>query len=188
MSTILVALVLVILVSSYQRLSLYESAYGFTNLRLYAHVFIIWLGFLLAGTIVLEFLDRDQLFATVSILTMVGFAITLNIINVDGFIVQHNIQRAVNGQELDARFLASLSSDAVPALTQQYLSTSNEDIQIEIGNILKCHSEKLDYSDSEHNHWQSFHIADWRAKRDLEEIDAILVDYECFFDEGRVFD
>ncbi len=187
-STILVALVLVILVSSFQRLTLYESAYGFTNLRLYAHIFIIWLGILLIGTILLEFLDRGQLFATASILAMVGFAITLNIINVDGFIVRHNIQRAVNGQELDTRFLASLSSDAVPALAQQYHSTSNEDLQRKIGNILTCHQEMLENSNSEQNHWQAFHFADWVAKRDLEKIDAILVDHECSFDEGRVFD
>ena len=39
----LVGLVLVMLVSAFQRLMLYETAYGFSRLRAYTHVFMIWL-------------------------------------------------------------------------------------------------------------------------------------------------
>ena len=38
---------LIVLVSAFMRLNLYESAYGFTRSRIYSHVFIIWLGILL---------------------------------------------------------------------------------------------------------------------------------------------
>ncbi|HQX00963.1 MAG TPA: DUF4173 domain-containing protein, partial [Anaerolineales bacterium] len=50
----LVSLLLVMLLSAYQRLGLYEAAYGFSRLRTYTHVFLIWLGLLLVATIVLE--------------------------------------------------------------------------------------------------------------------------------------
>ncbi|MEA3350089.1 MAG: DUF4153 domain-containing protein, partial [Chloroflexota bacterium] len=43
----LVSLVLVMLVSAFERLSLYEAVYGFSRLRTYPHVFMIWLGALL---------------------------------------------------------------------------------------------------------------------------------------------
>ena len=42
----LVGLVLVMLISAFQRLALYESAYGFSRLRAYTHVFMIWLALL----------------------------------------------------------------------------------------------------------------------------------------------
>ncbi len=44
----MVALVGVMLVSAFQRLLLYEAAYGFSRLRMYTHIFMIWLGVLLA--------------------------------------------------------------------------------------------------------------------------------------------
>lgn len=120
----LVVLVCVILVSAFQRLQLYESAYGFSRLRTYTHVFMIWIGVLLAAAVVLEVLKRSRLFALAIVLAAFGFGITLNIMNVDGFITQQNISRSVAGSELDVTYLASLSNDAVPALASQYRDTS----------------------------------------------------------------
>jgi hypothetical protein len=59
----LVALLLVMLVSAYQRLGLYEAVYGFSRLRTYTHVFLVWIGFLLIATIVLEILRKERMFA-----------------------------------------------------------------------------------------------------------------------------
>ena len=44
---VLVGLVIVMLISAFQRLVLYETAYGFSRLRTYTHVFMIWLDFCL---------------------------------------------------------------------------------------------------------------------------------------------
>ena len=52
---VLVGLVIVMLVSAYQRLVLYETAYGFSRLRTYTHVFMIWLGLLLVGVVLLKY-------------------------------------------------------------------------------------------------------------------------------------
>ena len=72
----LVVLVCVILVSAFQRLQLYESAYGFSRLRTYTHVFMIWIGVLLAAAVVLEVLKRSRLFALAIVLAAFGFGIT----------------------------------------------------------------------------------------------------------------
>src|SRR5215213_2387555 len=54
----LVGLVIVMLVAAFQRLGLYEAAYGFSRLRTYTHVFMIWLALLLVTVVILEVLRR----------------------------------------------------------------------------------------------------------------------------------
>ncbi len=120
----LVVLICVILVSAFQRLQLYEGAYGFSRLRTYTHVFMIWIGVLLAAIVVLEILKKSRMFALAVVLAAFGFGITLNIMNVDGFIARQNIARAVNGSDLDVAYLVSLSNDAIPELSNQYQNQS----------------------------------------------------------------
>ena len=45
LSSLMSALVMVMLISAFQRLLLYEQAFGYTWLRLWIHTFMIWLGF-----------------------------------------------------------------------------------------------------------------------------------------------
>ena len=54
---------------------------------------MIWIGVLLAAIVVLEVLKKSRLFALAMVLAAFGFGITLNIMNVDGFIAQQNITR-----------------------------------------------------------------------------------------------
>ena len=124
----LVALVTVILVSSFRRLLLYEEVYGFTRLRTYTHVFIIWLGILLVAVILLEVFQRQRHFALAATLAALGFVATLDVINVDGMIVRQNINRALRGEELDIGHLASLSEDALPVLTEKYAEAIEDDV------------------------------------------------------------
>ena len=112
----LVGLVAVILVSAFQRLLLYEAAYGFTRLRAYTHIFMLWLGVLLLVTAFLEGFGQLRYFALAPFLVCLGFGLTLNIVNVDAFIVRQNLAPPCIKHELDAAYLASLSDDAAPAL------------------------------------------------------------------------
>ena len=116
----LTILVGVILVSAYQRLVLYEVAYGFTRLRTYTHVFMVWLGVLLAVLLLLELFGKLRFFALASLIVAIGFGITLNLLPVDGFIARQNILLAQQGEELDSSYLLSLSLDAVDKLRQMY--------------------------------------------------------------------
>ena len=117
----MVALVGVMLVSAFQRLLLYEAAYGFSRLRMYTHIFMIWLGALLAVVVVLDVLRKERLFALAALLATIGFALTLTLVNVDGTIVRQNVARTAAGEELDVAYLASLSPDSVPALVESLL-------------------------------------------------------------------
>jgi hypothetical protein len=179
----LVALLLVMLFSAFKRLGLYEEAYGFSRLRTYTHVFLIWLGLLLIVTIALEILRKENLFTFAMLVAALGFAISLPILNVDEFIVNQNIQREIHAQakdstDLDTRYFLDLSDDAVPALVSAYHSPSLPDtVQEEIGASLACinYNRGLDTSEPA---WQSFHFATFNADKALASISNELKEYK----------
>lgn len=139
LGVLLVLLVGVILVSAFQRLSLYEAAYGFSRIRTYSHVFMIWMGVLLAVTVYLEVSDRLRAFATVCLLVALGFGVTLVALNVDGFIARQNLARAAQGEDLDVPYLVSLSDDAMPDLYSVYVqSISGSPLKGQITGIFAC--------------------------------------------------
>ena len=115
LSSVMAGLVLVLLASAFLRLQLYELTYGFTQLRLYSHVFMVWLGLLFVGLVLVLWL-RPRLIPMTVVAAALGFLITLNLINPDGFIVRQNLARYQDTQDLDAQYLTTLSDDALPAL------------------------------------------------------------------------
>ena len=179
----LVALLLVMLFSAFKRLGLYEEAYGFSRLRTYTHVFLIWLGLLLIATIALEILRKEQMFTFAMLIAALGFAISLPILNVDEFIVDQNIQREIQAQaknstDLDTQYFLDLSDDAVPALVSAYQSPSLPDtVREEIGASLACinYNRGLDTSEPA---WQSFHFATFNADKALASISDDLEEYK----------
>jgi hypothetical protein len=94
---------------------LYEEAYGYTHLRLYVHVFMLWLAatFLwLLGTLWVS----PRRFAIGAFVCALGFLGTLNVVNPDATIVQENLGRYHAAARLDTAYLSDLSDDAVPLL------------------------------------------------------------------------
>lgn len=170
---LLLALVIVILVSSLQRLTLYENAYGFSRLRTYTHVFILWLGIALLAAVVLELLGRRGRLALALLGALVGFGASLAAINVDGFIVRQNVARAVQGQELDSAYLASLSDDAVPVLVELYGSPElPPTVRDSLGLELSCRSYRL--KNETPQSWVSFRVSHAAARQLLEANSADL--------------
>lgn len=165
---ILIALVLVMLVSSWMRLSMYEDAYGFSRLRTYTHVFIPWLAALLIATAGLEVLRKQYRFAITLLVAMFGFGTSLAILNVDAFIVHQNVSRAERGEQFDASYLLSLSQDAIPAMFDAYhqANLSSKDRNA-LGGMLACMAKE--YVPEEKQPWQSFHLSTDRAIRLFEQ-------------------
>ena len=184
----LVGLVIVMLVSAYQRLVLYEMAYGFSRLRTYTHVFVIWLGLLLVVVVVLEMLRRERAVGLVMVLAALGFVISLSALNVDAFIVKQNIQREIRGTgdetiaqgraDLDAQYFLDLSDDAVPSLVNAYQTQSlPAPVRDKVGASLACirYTRDLDQRDLP---WQSFHFSRFNADRALAEVKKELDAYK----------
>jgi hypothetical protein len=172
----MVVLIAVILASAFQRLLLYEAAYGFTRLRTYTHVFMLWLGVLLAAVVVLEILRRERLFVTAGLLAAIGFAVTLNLLNVDAFIVRQNVGRAPEGKGLDVAYLASLSSDSVPELAAEFRAPSLPGMTRDaVGAVLVCRLHNGSMRPTEG--WRSYTLTGWQADLAMQAVQAKLDKY-----------
>ena len=178
----LVGLVGAILVSALKRLLLYENAYGFTRLRTYTHVAIVWMGILFAVFLALLFAERLRRFVLVVALAVLGFTATLNLLNVDSFIVRQNTARLSQTGEIDVHYLASLSDDAVPGLIDLIVSTP-EAIRIELLPQLACRHADLTER-SKWMGWQSHHQSRALAERLFINIEEELQAYMVELQEG----
>lgn len=185
LTTALTVLIGLILFSSLQRLSLYEDAYGFTRLRTYSHICILWIGALYLGILVLEYLGEQRRFTLAALIAVAGFLLTMNAVNIDGFITRKNITRAQKGQELDAAYLITLSPDAVPALARYADDPrlSSEDQEL-LSGVLACQAFNLE--ENTPGAWQSTHGSRIRARNVLEKNTTRWEDVEIREDDyGR---
>ncbi|MFU8771894.1 MAG: DUF4153 domain-containing protein [Anaerolineales bacterium] len=155
----------VILLSAFQRLNLYEQAYGLTQLRTVTYVFMIWLGILLVGTVALEVFSRLKRMALLLIVVILGFTVTLNLIKVDAFIADRNIRHAASGHPLDVNYLIwNLTSDAVPVMFEHFNSDIlPEDVQAELGSVLACRAHQQQTAAAAPRVWVSYHHSRARA-------------------------
>jgi cytochrome b561 len=162
LNLVLICLVLVMLLSSWQRLNLYEEAYGYSRLRAYTTVFIPWLGALLVAAGVLDVLGKMRWFGLSLVIVIVGFSFSLPILNIDRFIASRNIDRADSGEEFDAAYLATLSSDAVPTMFGGYYAADLDPLdKAKLGASLACMSQRL--LQAPENPWQSYNLPDATA-------------------------
>jgi cellulose synthase/poly-beta-1,6-N-acetylglucosamine synthase-like glycosyltransferase len=192
LSTALVALLGVMLLSAFLRLQLYETAYGFTRLRAYTHFFIYWLA--LALIVFLALLYRRELrrFAPAAFLGSMGFAATLNLINVDGFIAQRNIQRFMSGEgfetaegrsypEVDISYLLTLSTDLMPTMAR-FADEAPPKVRNELISEIACRVN-AGWSTYNRDSWQSHHFSMASAERILDDLADELGLYSVEWDE-----
>ncbi|MBN1311221.1 MAG: DUF4173 domain-containing protein, partial [Anaerolineae bacterium] len=177
-SGLMIGMTIIILVSAFQRMQLYELAYGFTRLRVYPHVFMVWLALLLVAFLATLLTRRVRLFATAALIACMGFVATLDILNPDVFIVKQNIRRYHNGEELDAAYLGTLSEDAVPYLIP-LLHDYGDETQEEIGPWLRSHLDELDER-HEKAAWPAYHWSIDRAYRALDAERELIEQYEPY--------
>ena len=185
----LVGLLIVMLIAAFQRLVLYEAAYGFSRLRTYTHVFMIWLGILLVAVVVLEVLRRERVIGLAMILVALGFIVSLSVLNVDAFIVGQNVQREVRSTadkafaqgraDLDTQYFLDLSDDAIPPLVHAFQSKSLPvAVKEKIGAALACKWYERQQAQV-HIPWQGFHFsrlhADTAFQQVRKELDAYQV-------------
>lgn len=186
---VLVGLVLVMLASAYQRLGLYETAYGFSRLRTYTHVFMIWLAVLLISVAALEFLRRERAMGLAMVAASLGFVVSLSLLNVDAFIVRQNIQRELRSAsilnppasrervDLDTNYFLDLSDDAIPAMAAGFRNKSLPvPVREDIGAALACKLYNRENS-LQDVPWQGFHLSRLAADRIFAELDKELSVY-----------
>ena len=111
-----VSLLFVMLASAYQRMRLYEQAYGLTELRLYVMAAILWLAAVFAWFCWTVLRGRRERFVGgAAAVAALGLAI-LEGMNPDALIARANIAHAHAAHRFDGCYAASLGADAVPPL------------------------------------------------------------------------
>jgi hypothetical protein len=113
-----IALTLMVDVVAFRRLSLYEEAYGFTMLRLYSHVFAVWVAvvFLLLAADFIGLWSRRRWFMGAVVASALTVLLGLNFVNPEAVVVALNTNHAQTAHKIDGEYLGQLSSDATPAL------------------------------------------------------------------------
>ena len=111
---------LVILASAYARLSAYESAYGYTEFRIYVRLYIGFLGVTL--TLVCAELNRGIVVARLlwhTSLAALTALVVLGYWNHSAWIVRANLERYSRTGQLDVDYLARTDNDGIPELVRQ---------------------------------------------------------------------
>ncbi|MEA5003161.1 MAG: DUF4173 domain-containing protein, partial [Christensenella sp.] len=109
--TLLLVCTLILLVSAFSRMTLYEQSFGFSQLRLFTQFFMAALFLFLLFAILRLWLPRLDL-KKCAFFCFLGVYIVLTLFNIDAFIARENIKN--QGAQADITYLSTLSADALP--------------------------------------------------------------------------
>lgn len=174
--SVMVGLVLVILASAMKRMALYESAYGYTHLRVYTHVFMV----ALAGVLVWRAVTlwwRPERFAMGAFAGALGFLAVLNVLNPDAFIARGNLARAANGDTLDVPYMVSLSEDAAPELAAHMAQAPESVFSRDVQGMFCRFTEPMPGG------WPAFHLARHRAAALARPLECSVPALEAIFEQ-----
>lgn len=112
----LLLLTAVTLASCWQRLAVYEDAYGATHLRLGVALIQVAVVIALALTALKSIARKWNGYVGAAFVFIVLLGIGASAFNADAYVARTNLDRAERGKALDAVYLATLSPDAADAL------------------------------------------------------------------------
>ena len=157
----------VILVSAFKRVGMYVNAYGLTAYRFIPLIFLFFLASILLSLFIMELRGGFKRLALVLLIALVLFSGTLALVNVDQYLAQHNLERALKGENLDYAYLAQgLSTDADPYLYKMLNSGSlSKEIQANLEKVMVCRAAKFDdrYAHQSDSNWLDKNLPRARA-------------------------
>lgn len=156
----------VVLVSAYQRINMYVNAYGLTAYRFIPQIFILFLAAILLSLVLMESFDKFKRLALILFSAAMLFTLTLAVINVDKVTARHNVERALQGKELDYNFLVNgISTDAEPFLFEVVHSGSlTQNLQQNLEKVLACRATRFEEAMAGRRNWLDYDISFMRAK------------------------
>ena len=114
----LAVLTLVIVASALHRMDLYADTYGLTRLRVLVALCELWLGTVFVLVLIAGIRLRGEWLPRVAVALGVAALLGLAVANPDALIAERNVARFAETQKIDMMHLATLSADAVPALSK----------------------------------------------------------------------
>jgi hypothetical protein len=112
----MVIMTMIIEASAAHRMYLYTRVYGLTELRFYTSVFMAWLVVLFVWFSLTVLRGQRSRFTFGALLLGLGVIGLLHLVNPDARIAEVNLARWRAGQLFDAKYVTSLSADAVPTI------------------------------------------------------------------------
>ncbi|HEU0051968.1 MAG TPA: DUF4173 domain-containing protein [Longimicrobium sp.] len=161
-----VALLMVIMASALHRMRLYVGAYGLTEIRLYTTAFMVWLAAVFGWFAFTVLRGRRDRFTFGALVAGLEAVVVLHAVNPDAVIVRANAARPDAAVRFDARYAASLSADAVPALLRSFPRVSEAERCQVSTRLLKRWSEPED--------WRAWSLGRARARAAVESSEAVL--------------
>jgi hypothetical protein len=157
--SLLVVCTMVILASAYFRMSLYETAYGYTYLRVLTHSFMMFLGVLFVIAFYKIWNERISLIKPYIVVSIMAFMI-INFVNIDVLIAKNNINRYLETGKLDTQYLRCLSYDTIPQLVNLI---DDDTVSLDIKKYLREQQGVIIRNSA----WQSFNLSRYKAKQVL---------------------
>ena len=124
----------IVVASAYLRITLYQQAYGWTELRFYTVAGIAWLALAAAIALICVLTDRITPLPKLALLSGLVVAVACNLVGPQAFVTQQNVDRAMDpalvapgGQSgLDVGYLSSLDADAIRVLAGSITSLPDD--------------------------------------------------------------
>ena len=166
MSILTLLFTIVILLSAFFRMNLYEKAYGYTYLRLFVY-YILATEFILILPIGLWILDKkiDILKWTIGIVTLMY--LILNFSNIESTIAKRNVDRYFENQEeneIDLEYLFQHTGTDAIGQIKRLLNAKDENIVIRVREYLLREKEELQNTETS---WQETNLSEIKAKEEL---------------------
>ena len=118
MSVIMIGFTFIILISSAVRMHFYESAFGYTILRLLVYIALFTEAVMLVPTIFYA-LDRKIDIVKTYFTIMISAYVITNITNINNIVAQKNVDRYFETEKLDMYYLKyEIGIDAIPAMSR----------------------------------------------------------------------
>ena len=151
MNLIMVFLTFIIIISSFIRMHMYETEFGYTLLRLLVYFSLITEIILLIPTIIYIINSKFNI-VKYYIIILITMYITINFINIDYIIAYRNIKRYYETNDIDIYYLMNNHTDDIPLLIDLYNKTDDENIKEDL-------KEYLNSIETKTNGFQEFNIS-----------------------------
>jgi hypothetical protein len=168
-------LLLAIVASAIQRMLVYQSAYGLTELRVVVSAVLVWLTVVVlwfGATVLSGRRDRFAFGGLVTAFVLVG---ALQLMNPAGLVARHNLDRVVELGGVDVDYLGSLGSDAAPLLLGRLSELPDEAQCLVATRLLRSWGPERPAD------WRSFN---WSESRARDAVDDDLETLRILADRG----
>lgn len=176
MSLLIILFTLIIIVSAFYRMNLYQETYGYTYLRIFVD-FVLISEALISIPIIIYLLGKKiDILKSGTIIASFMFAL-LNFINIDNFIAEKNIDRYFNNPKnsnFDISYLCNLGTDATTQVTR-LLKADDEYIVKRTEKYLYKQKQSLNLDKMD---WQEYNMSKKEAKEILDSQNIEINYYE----------